>query len=87
MKCLQRLQNARAGFVKRKFAGVEDVAKLNWPPVNKNVKLNLLQLTHQWLYDKILPEYLKLNVHKISAYSLRSSFAPVLPIPRESETE
>ena len=43
MKYLQRLQNARAEFVKRKFAGVEDVAKLNWPPVNKNVKLNLLK--------------------------------------------
>ena len=44
-------------------------------------------LVNKWLYDEILPEYLKLNVHKISAYSLRSSFAPVLPIPRESGTQ
>ena len=31
-------------------------------------------------------EYLKLNLHKVSAYSLRSSIAPVLSIPRESGT-
>ena len=40
MKRLQRLQNASAGFVTRRFAGVESVVKLNWLPVNKNVELN-----------------------------------------------
>ena len=34
----------------------------------------------------MFPEYLKLNLHKVSAYSLRSSIAPVLSIPRESGT-
>ena len=61
---------------------MEDVAKLNWPPVNKNIG----KLTHKSLYDETFPEYLKLNLHKVSAYSLRPSIAPVLSIPRESET-
>ena len=65
---------------------MEDVAKMNWLPVNKNVELNILKLTHKSLYDETFPEYLKLNRHKVSAYSLRSSIAPVLSIPRESGT-
>ena len=84
MKLLQRLQNACAGFVTRRLAGVEDVLQLNWLPVNENVELNILKLTHKSLYDGTFPEYLKLNLHKVSAQSLRSSIAPVLSIPRES---
>ena len=49
---LQRLQNACAGFVTRRFAGVEDVVKLNWLPVNKNVELNIRKLAHKSLYDE-----------------------------------
>ena len=86
IKRLQRLQNACAGFVTRRFARVEDVLQLNWLPVNENVELNILKLAHKSLYDETFPEYLKLNLHKVSAYSLRSSIAPVLSIPRESGT-
>ena len=43
-----------------RFAGVEDVVKLNWLPVNKNVELNILKLVHKSLYDETFPEYLKL---------------------------
>ena len=75
VKRLQRLQNACAGFVTRRFAGVEDVVKLNWLPVNKNVELNILKLAHKSLYDETFSEYLKLNLHKVSAYlRLRLSF-------------
>lgn len=81
-KHLRWLQNACTGFVTRIFAGVEDIAKLNWLPVNKNIGLNILKLTHKWLYDKTFPEYLRLNLLKVSAYSLRSSIVPVLSIPR-----
>ena len=59
MKRLQRLRNACAGFVTRRFAGVEDVVKLNWLLVNKSVKLNVLKLTHKSLYDETFPEFLK----------------------------
>ena len=44
---LQRLQNACAGFVTRKFAGLEDIIKLNWLPVKKNVEFNILKLAHK----------------------------------------
>ena len=40
--------------------------------MNKNVELNILKLTQKLLYDETFPEYLKLNPHKVSAYSLRS---------------
>ena len=52
MRRLQRLQNACAGFVTRRFAGVKDVVKLNWLPVNKNVELNNRKLAHKSLYDE-----------------------------------
>ena len=48
--------------------------------------MNILKLTHKSLYDDTFPEYLKLNLYKVSAYSLRSSIAPVLSSPRESGT-
>ena len=65
---------------------MEDIAKLNWLPVNKNVELNILKPAHKSLYDETFPEYLKLNLHKVSANSSGSSIAPVLSIPRESGT-
>jgi len=43
-KRLQRLQDACARFVTRKFAGLEDVIKLNWLPVKENVEFNILKL-------------------------------------------
>jgi len=61
MKRLQRIQNACAGFVIRRFAGLEDVAKLNWFPVKTNVELEILKLAHKSLYDEAFPEYLKLK--------------------------
>ena len=78
MKRLQRPENAGAGFVIRRFAGLEDVAKLNWFPVKANVELEILKLAHNSLYDEAFPEYLKLNLHQVSAYNLRSLIAPVL---------
>ena len=87
VKRLQRLQNACAGFVTRKFVGLEDIIKLNWLPVKENVEFNILKLAHKSLYDNnSFPEYLKLTVHKVTAYNLRSSAAPAFFTPRESGT-
>ena len=61
MKRLQRLQNACAGFVTRRFAGVEEVVKLSWLPVNKNAELNILKLARKSLYDQTFPEYRKIK--------------------------
>lgn len=86
-KRLQRLQNACAGFVTRLFADLEDIIKLNWLPVKENVEFNILKLAHKSLYDKnSFPEYLKLSLHQVTAYNLRSSTAPVFSIPKESGT-
>ena len=86
-KCLQRLQNACAGFVTRKFAGLQDIIKLNWLPIKENVEINILKLAHKSLYDNnSFPEYLKLTLHQVTAYNPRSSTAPVFSSPRESGT-
>ena len=37
------------------------MVKLNWLPVNKNVELNVLKLTHKSLFYETFPEYLKFN--------------------------
>ena len=61
------------------------MVKLNWLPVNNNVELNIVKLTYKSLYDETFPEYLKFNLHKVSAYSLITA-SPVLSIPRKSGT-
>jgi len=86
-KRLQRLQNACAGFVTRKFAGLEDIIKLNWLSVKENVEFNILKLAHKSLYDNSsFREYLKRTLHQVTAYNLRSSTAPVFSIARYSGT-
>ena len=44
---LQRLQNACAGFVLRKYAGPEDLAYLNWLPISERRDFNILKLTRR----------------------------------------
>ena len=63
------------------------IIKLNWLPVKENVEFNILKLAHKSLYDNnSFPEYLKLTLHQVTAYNLRSSTAPVFSILRESGT-
>ena len=58
-----------------------------WLPVKENVEFNILKLAHKSLYDKnSFPEYLKLSLHQVTAYNLRSSTAPVFSIAKESGT-
>ena len=77
----------RCNIVTRKFAGLQDIIKLNWLPVKENVEFNILKLAHKSLYDNdSFPAYLKLTLHQVTAYNLTSSTAPVFSIPRESAT-
>ena len=85
-KRLQRLQNACAGFVLRKFARQEDLATLNWLSISERMDFSILKLTYKALHDDPFPEYLRLSLHCVNAYRLRSSSAPVLSIPKESGT-
>lgn len=86
LKRLQRLQNACAGFVLRKFAKMEDLECLNWLPIAGRIEFNLLKLTHKALYNETFPEYLSLSLRTVNAYNLRSSCAPVIEVPRETGT-
>ena len=72
LACLSR--KASPTFTEtRKFADLEDIIKLNWLPVKEIVEFNLLKLAHKSLYDKdSFPEYLKLNLHQVTAYNLRT---------------
>ena len=58
---------------------MEDVRKLNWFPVKENVELEILTLAHNSLYDEAFPEYLKLNLHQVSAYNLIKIFDRACP--------
>ena len=86
LKRLQRLQNASAGFVLRKFASTNDLKYLKWLPIIGRIEFNLLKLTHKALYNNKFPEYISLTTRSVNAYDLRSSCAPVLEVPRETKT-
>ena len=82
LRCLQRVQNACAGFVLRKYTNESDLVTLNWLDIDKRRKLSVLKLTFKSLNDTSFPEYLRLSTHIVSAYNLGSSVAPLLCILR-----
>ena len=75
---LQRIQNACAGFVLRKYPNASDLVTPNWLDMARRRKLSILKLTFKSLNDTNFPEYLRLSTHAVSAYNLRSSVAPLL---------
>ena len=83
---LQRLQNACAGFVLRKYAGPEDLAYLNWLPISERRDFNILKLTHKAIHSSDFPEYLSLELRNVHTHNLRSSEAPLLLVPKETGT-
>ena len=86
LKRLQRVQNACAAFVFGKYCSAKEVLNLGWLPIYEKREYNLLKLTHKGIYSNVLPGSLKLELHKVSTYTLRSSCAPSLLIPKESST-
>ena len=83
---IQRLQNACAGFVLRKYAGPEDLAYLNWLPISERRDFNILKLTHKAIHSSDFPEYLSLELRNVHTHNLRSSEAPLLLVPKETGT-
>ena len=81
---LQRLQNACAGFVLRKYAGPDDLAYLNWLPISERRDFNILKLTHKAIHSSNFPEYLSLELRNVHIHNLRSSEAPLLVVPKET---
>ena len=89
LRRLQRMQNACAEFVLRKYANECDQVTLNWLDIAKRRNLSVLKLPFKSLNDTNFPEHLRLSTQAVSAYKLRSSVAPllcVLCIPKESGT-
>ena len=63
LKRLQRLQNASAGFVLRKFAETNDLKYLNWLPLIGIIEFNLMKLTKRhYTITNFLNTYLFLHV-------------------------
>ena len=61
LRCLQRVQNACAGFVLRKYANESDLVTLNWLDIARRCKLSVLKLSFKSLNDTNFPEYLRLS--------------------------
>ena len=83
---LQRLQNACAGFVLRKYPGPDDLAYLNWLPISERRDFNILKRTHKAIHSSHFPEYLSLELRNVHTHNLRSSEAPLLLVPKETGT-
>ena len=59
---------------------------LGWLPICERREYNLRKLTHKGIYNNVLPDSLKLELHKVSTYYLRSCCSPSLLIPKEFST-
>ena len=59
-----------AGFVLRRFARQEDLATLNAISISKSMDFSILKLAYKALHDDSFPEYLRLSLHCVNAYSL-----------------
>ena len=86
IKRLQRVQNTCAAFVLRHHTKSSDVKNLNWLPIRERIELRLLKMTHKSLYYEGWPKHLQLEFQRSCSYNLRSSDAPRLSVPRETDT-
>ena len=81
LRRLQRVQNACAGFVLRKYTNETDLVTLNWLDIAKRRKLSVLKLPFKFRNDTNLTAYLRPSTEAMSAHNLRSPVAPLLFIP------
>ncbi|XP_066935792.1 uncharacterized protein [Clytia hemisphaerica] len=58
---LQKVQNAAAGFVLKRYARTSDVIDLEWLPVSEMVDLTIAKIAHSAFHNPSWPSYLKLN--------------------------
>ena len=56
---LQRVQNTTAGYIYGWYAKTLDVINLNWIPIEENVEMNTVKLTHKSLNNELWPNDLK----------------------------
>ena len=85
IKWLQRVQLAAAGFVLGCYANEKDLLKLKWLPISERRDHRLACLAHRALYSTDWPAYLQLKQY-LPAWTLRSSDALLLTVPKEAGT-
>ena len=62
------------------------VINLNWLPIRERIELSLLKMAHKSLYYEGWLKHLQLEFQRSCSYNLRSSDAPRLSVPRETDT-
>ena len=72
---LQRVQNATAGYVYRRYAKTRDV---NWLPIERNIEMNTVKLAHTSLNDELWPNYLKLALIEHKRNLRLSDLGPII---------
>ena len=75
---LQWVQNATVGYVYGRYAKTLDVINLNWLPIEKNIAMNTIKLSHKSLNDELWPNYLKLALIERKANIQSSDLGPVI---------
>ena len=70
----------------RHHAKLSNVINLNWLPICERIELSLLKMTHKSLNHEGWPKHLQLEFQRSCSYNLRSSDAPQLSVPRETDT-
>ena len=85
--CLQlKIAFYNTALVFGKYNSTKEVLNLSWLPIYERREYNLLKLTYKGIYRDVLPDSLKLELLKVSAYDLRFSCEPFLVIPKEFST-
>lgn len=73
IKQLQRVQNAAAAFVLRRYTQETDVLKLMWLPVSERIQFSLAKLAYKAVTDDTWPEYLPMERNEQPRRALRSN--------------
>ena len=73
IKRLQKIQNAAAGFVVKRYAGIKEVLDLKWLPIEECIQACVVKTVHKALHDKNWPSYLAMSIFEPPAISLRSN--------------
>ena len=66
IKRLQRVLNSAAAYVNGRYSNQEDVIKLLWLPAQERIRYSTLKFIHKSIYDKLFPQYLKVEPKKRS---------------------
>ena len=73
IKRLQKIQNAAAGFVLKRYAGIKDVLDLKWLPIEESIQAGIAKTIFKAINDKNWPSYLPISISTLPTIKLRSN--------------